>query len=64
MVLVGNVLFQWDGKSHCKPQGASVGQATAIVEKNLKEMPEIWHVEAYIVIAVILGMVWPCQSQK
>jgi hypothetical protein len=64
MMLVGDILFQWNGKSHCKPPAASVGQATAIVEKYLKETPEIWDGEASHVIGAILGMVWPCPNQQ
>jgi hypothetical protein len=64
MILIGDILFQWNGKSHCKPPGVTVGQATAIVEKYLKEFPEVWDGEASHVIGAIFGMMWPCQSQQ
>ena len=65
MFLVGNVLFQWDGKSHCKPPKATLAQAVAITKNFLADNPHLWHEESPYLIAVALGEKWPCNvSQK
>lgn len=58
--LVGNVLFDWNGKSHYKPPRATLGQAVAITKNFLVENPQLWHVESPYLIAVALGVKWPC----
>ena len=63
MILAGDVLFQWDGKSHCKPNNATVGQAVEITIKYIKDRPEIWHLNAVNLIGAALGIAWPCEPQ-
>ena len=63
-LLVGNILFNWDGKSHCKPPQATVGQAVAITQKFLNENPKLWHYDAPHLIGTALGIDWPCQKQN
>lgn len=64
MVLIGNVTFAWEGKTHCKPSNATVGQARAITQNFLNENPEIWHYSASILVGAALGSVWPCPEKK
>lgn len=61
MAWVGEILFSWEGKSHCKPPRATVGQATAITKKFLNENPQYWHEDASRLIGLALGLTWPCQ---
>lgn len=63
LVLTGNVLFDWEGKSHCKPERANVEQAMAIAKLFFQEHPQIWHLDAPSGIGVALGNVWPCEAQ-
>ena len=63
LVLAGNVLFQWEGKSHCKPERADVDQAMAIAAKFFEEHPQVWHLAAPDGIGAALGNVWPCGEQ-
>jgi len=62
--VVGDITFKWEGQSHCKPEGATVGQAIAITEKFLKANPEIWHMNAYDITGVALGQAWPCKKRQ
>jgi hypothetical protein len=62
MVVVGDVLFKWEGKSHCKPEKATLSQAVAITEKFLSGNPELWHENAYYLVGAALGSVWPCNK--
>jgi len=41
MLLAGNVLFKWNGKSHCKPERADVNQAMAIAKQFFQDHPQI-----------------------
>jgi len=62
-VMVGNILFAWEGKSHCKPSLATLGQAVAITKKFLDENPQFWHEEVSNLIGAALGIAWPCPIQ-
>ena len=61
-ILAGDILFKWEGKSHCKPERANVNQAVAIAEKYFQDNPQIWHLDAPTGIGVALGNSWPCPS--
>jgi len=63
-IFIGNILFDWEGKSHCKPPQATVGQAVAITQKFLNENPKIWHYEAAAIVGAALGDAWPCPQKK
>lgn len=63
LILTGSVLFEWEGKSHCKPERADVEQAMAITRQFFQEHPQIWHLDAPSGIGVALGNVWPCGAQ-
>jgi len=60
--LVGRILFDWEGKSHCKPPKATVGQAKAITQNFLTENPQLLHNEAHHLIGAALGIAWPCEN--
>jgi len=62
LVLTANILFKWDGNSHCKPERANVEQAMAVTKLFFEEHPQIWHLDAPSGIGVALGNVWPCDS--
>ncbi len=64
MRLVGDILFAWEGKSHCKPPQATVGQAVAITQKFLTENPHLWHYDAPHLVGAALGRVWPCPYKE
>lgn len=64
MALIGKVTFAWEGKSHCKPANATVGQAAAITQNYLNENPEIWHYSATVLVGAALGSAWPCPEKK
>src|SRR6266446_4216677 len=55
MEVVASVLFAWEGKSHCKPPLATVGQATAITQKFLNENPSTWHLNGDDITGAALG---------
>jgi len=63
-LLAGNVLFQWEGDSHCKPEHATVNQAMAIALRYFREHPQIWHLSAPDGVGVALGNVWPCPTDN
>jgi len=64
MQFVGNILFAWDGKSHCKPSGVTVGQAAAVTQKFLNDNPALWHNDAAALVGAALGLAWPCAKNK
>lgn len=63
IVLVGNVTFQADGITHCKPSNATVAQAVAITEKFLKDNPRVWNLEAIDITSAALSYAWPCKKR-
>lgn len=63
VMLIGNVLFEWEGKSHCKPQAATLGQAAAIAKNFLQANPQLLHYDASTLVGVALGENWPCPIQ-
>jgi len=64
MRFVGNILFAWEGKSHCKPPAATVGQAAAITQKFLNDNPALWHYDAANLVGAALGIAWPCPKKQ
>lgn len=60
LIITGTVLFEWNGKSHCKPERANVNQAMEIAKQFFQGHPQIWHLDAPHGIAAALGDVWPC----
>jgi Rap1a immunity proteins len=63
-MFVGQVLFEWEGKSHCKPPEATLGQAVALTKNFLKANPHLWHHEAAHLVAAALQLAWPCRHHK
>jgi hypothetical protein len=61
---VGEILFAWEGKSHCKPPAVTVGQAAAVTQKFLNDNPALWHNEAAALVGAALGLAWPCPKSK
>lgn len=62
--IVGNILFGWEGKSHCKPEKATLGQAAAIAQKFIKNKPEYWHEPAPGLIGAAFQSVWSCPTKQ
>lgn len=69
-IMLGNVLYGWEGKSHCSPANRgnanlreALDQAAGIVQVYLKSRPQLWGYPAPDLIGAALGSVWPCQKQ-
>jgi hypothetical protein len=63
MMLVGELFIPHAKDINiCPPKGSNVGQATAVVEKYMKEHPEYWHLNAGSLIAAALRQTFPCPS--
>jgi hypothetical protein len=63
-LVAGLALGETAGKQWCFPNGGTVGQARLIIEKVMRDHPELLHEDALPIAAAALRAAFPCENSN